>query len=107
MKTILIILHNKIKLGIETTKNYEDVPQILCYPDELNQIWINLIHNSVQAMDEKGSLQIDIEKISSIKGTPDIDNRNPSYRGDFRNVSIQDSGSKIPPIIRQKISPKI
>ena len=103
METVLIILHNKIKLGIEVTKNYEYVPQIYCNPDELNQIWTNLIHNAIQAMDEKGSLQIDIEKISSFNGTFDIDYRNPSYKGDFINVSIQDSGSGIPPEIRKKI----
>jgi two-component system, NtrC family, sensor kinase len=104
METVLIILHNKIKMGIEVTKNYgEDVPQILCFPDELNQVWTNLIHNAIQAMDEKGSLQIDIEKVPSLQGTPDIDKRNPEYKGEYISVSIQDSGSGIPPEIRQKI----
>jgi signal transduction histidine kinase len=104
METVLIILHNKIKMGIEVTKNYgEDVPQILCFPDELNQIWTNLIHNAIQAMDERGSLQIDIEKVSSLQGKPDIDKRNPNYSGDYISVSIQDSGFGIAPEIRQKI----
>jgi two-component system, NtrC family, sensor kinase len=104
METVLIILHNKIKMGIEVTKNYgEDVPQILCFPDELNQVWTNLIHNAIQAMDEKGSLQIDIEKVPNPKGNPDIDKRNPNYTGEYISVSIQDSGSGIPPEIREKI----
>ena len=104
METVLIILHNKIKYGIEVIKNYEEnVPQIPCYPDELNQVWTNLIHNAIQAMDEKGSLQIDIEKVSSLNGKPDIDKRNPEYKGDYISVSIQDSGHGIPPEIRHKI----
>jgi signal transduction histidine kinase len=103
METVLTILHSKIKHGIEVTKNYGDVPQILCFPDELNQIWTNLIHNAVQAMNEKGSLQIDIAKVSSLQGAPDIDKRNSEYRGGYISVSIQDSGSGISPEIRQKI----
>jgi signal transduction histidine kinase len=104
METVLIILHNKIKYGIEVIKNYsENVPQILCYPDELNQIWTNLIHNAIQAMDEKGTLQIDIESITKLEGTPDIDKRNPDYKSGYVSVSIQDSGSGISPEIRTKI----
>jgi predicted ATPase/signal transduction histidine kinase len=103
METVLTILHSKIKHGIEVTKNYGDVPQILCFPDELNQIWTNLIHNAVQAMNEKGSLQIDIEKVSSLYGAPDIDKSNPNYTREYISVSIQDSGSGISPEIRQKI----
>ncbi len=104
METVLIILHNKIKYGIEVIKNYgENVVQISCYPDELNQVWTNLIHNAIQAMDEKGTLQIDIEKITNLEGTPDIDKRNPDYKGEYVAVSIQDSGSGISPEIRTKI----
>ena len=104
METVLIILHNKIKYGIEVIKNYgENIPQIPCYPDELNQVWTNLIHNAIQAMSEKGTLLIDIESLSTLKGTPDIDKRNPEYKGSYVSVSIQDSGSGISPEIRTKI----
>jgi signal transduction histidine kinase len=104
LETVLIILHSKIKNGIEVIKNYgEDVPQIPCYPDELNQVWTNLIHNAIQAMSEKGTLLIDIESLSTLKGTPDIDKRNPEYKGSYVSVSIQDSGSGISPEIRTKI----
>ena len=104
METVLIILHNKIKYGIEVIKTYgKDVPQIPCYPDELNQVWTNLIHNAIQAMPEKGTLQIDIESLINLQGTPDIDKRNPEYKGAYVGVSIQDTGSGISPEIRTKI----
>jgi len=104
METVLIILHNKIKYGIEVIKNYgENVPQISCYPDELNQVWTNLIHNAIQAMEEKGTLQIDIERTTKLEGNPDIDKRNPDYTGEYVSVSIQDSGSGISPKLRSKI----
>ena len=103
METVLIILHNKLKYGIEVVKNYGDVPQVLCFADELSQIWTNLIHNSIQAMGEKGTLQIDIEKQSRISDTPDIDKRNPNYIGEYISISIRDSGPGIPIEIRSKI----
>ena len=54
-------------------------------------------------MNEKGTLQIDIESTSNIQGSPDIDKRNPNYSGEYVSVSIQDSGSGISPEIRSKI----
>lgn len=55
---VLTLYHNQIKHGIEVIKRYETVPEILCYPDELNQVWTNLVHNAVQAMHGEGQLEI-------------------------------------------------
>jgi signal transduction histidine kinase len=62
------------------------VPSILCYPDELNQVWTNLVHNALQAMVYKGVLRVDVTR-------------------DARNllVSITDSGEGISPEIMPKI----
>ncbi len=103
METVLIILHNKIKYGIEVIKNYNDIPKIYCYPDELNQIWTNLIHNAIQAMGDTGKLQIDTERIIKMPSNPDIDKRNPDYKGEYVSISIQDNGHGISPEIKQKI----
>jgi len=54
-------------------------------------------------MGERGRLQIDIEKSGQPSGLPDIDKRNPEFKGDYISISIQDSGSGIPPEIRTKI----
>lgn len=56
--TVLTLYQNKLKHGIEVHKQYEDVPQLLCYPEELDQAWANLIGNAIQAMDGKGQLDI-------------------------------------------------
>jgi signal transduction histidine kinase len=103
METVLIILHNKIKYGIEVIKNYNDIPKINCYPDELNQIWTNLIHNAIQAMGDTGKLQIDIERIFNLPSSPDIDKRNLEYKGQYISISIQDNGPGIPLEIKHKI----
>ncbi|MGL5082891.1 MAG: response regulator [Microcoleaceae cyanobacterium] len=61
IETVLTLYYNQLKHGVEVTKNYDQsLPAILCYPDELNQVWTNLIHNALQAMDNQGILTIDV-----------------------------------------------
>ncbi len=62
LETVLTLYQNQLKHGINLHKEYEEVPAILCYPDELNQVWTNLIHNAIQAMDGKGELIISVLK---------------------------------------------
>jgi two-component system, NtrC family, sensor kinase len=59
IETVLTLYQNQLKHGIEVVKNYGDLPKIVCYPDDLNQVWTNLIHNALQAMDYKGILTIE------------------------------------------------
>ncbi len=56
--TVLDLYHNNIKHGIKLIKTYETHTYVPCYPDELNQVWTNLIHNALQAMDYLGTLEI-------------------------------------------------
>lgn len=86
IETVLTLYHNQLKQGVEVIRNYGKLPLILCYPDELNQIWTNLIHNALQAMNNQGNLTIaTIQEDKQVK------------------ISITDSGQGIP----QDILPKI
>jgi two-component system NtrC family sensor kinase len=62
IETVLTLYQNQIKKGIEVIKNYTELPLIFCYPDELIQVWTNLIHNALQAMNYQGILKIDVEQ---------------------------------------------
>lgn len=86
IETVLTLYENQLKQGVEVVKNYTEVPSILCYPDELNQVWTNLIHNALQAMVYKGRLRIDVTQ----------------QDGNVL-VSITDSGEGISPEIMPKI----
>ncbi|NEN87704.1 MAG: GAF domain-containing protein [Okeania sp. SIO3H1] len=87
IETVLTLYHNKIKHGVEVIKEFDNsLPPIQCYPDELNQVWTNLIHNALQAMEYDGSLTI-----QATQSDADI------------KVSITDSGNGIPPEIMSKI----
>lgn len=86
IETVLTIYQNRLKQGIKVIKNYEDVPDIYGHPDQLNQVWTNLIVNAVQAMDGKGMLIIGIKQV-----------------GAKVEVSIKDTGRGIPLDIQDKI----
>lgn len=50
---------------IKLVCNFEEVPSIQGYPEELNQVWINIIYNAIQAMGGVGSLVINIQRHST------------------------------------------
>jgi signal transduction histidine kinase len=58
LETVLTLYQNLLKRDIEVIRNYQPLPDILGYPDELIQVWTNLIHNAIQVMKEKGTLTI-------------------------------------------------
>lgn len=49
----LLILNNRLKVGIDLIRDYEDVPLIQCYPGQISQVFMNLISNSVDALLDK------------------------------------------------------
>lgn len=52
----LMLLNSRLKLPnvrpeIEIIKNYGDLPKVECYSSELNQVFINILSNAVDALD--------------------------------------------------------
>ncbi|MFC2157665.1 sensor histidine kinase [Acidobacteriota bacterium] len=54
----LTLLHHKLKFRIKVTKDYGDIPQIKCFPNQLNQVFMNVIMNSIQSIEDKGEINI-------------------------------------------------
>lgn len=53
----LMILHNRLKPrsdhpGVQVIKEYGNLPLIECYPGQLNQVFMNIITNAIDAMEE-------------------------------------------------------
>lgn len=86
LETVLELFHNLLKRGIEVQRDYQALPPIPCYVDELMQVWTNLIHNAIQAMNGEGVLAI-------------------ATRLDDQQAIIQitDNGPGIPPELQAKI----
>ncbi len=58
IESTLNIVWNELKYKAEVKKEYGDIPQILCYPQELNQVFMNILVNAAQAIEEKGVITI-------------------------------------------------
>ncbi|MBN2843694.1 MAG: PocR ligand-binding domain-containing protein, partial [Sedimentisphaerales bacterium] len=86
LETAITLYANKLKHGVELILNFNDTPDIACFPGELNQVWTNLIHNAVQAMEGKGILRISLDQ-----------------KDNMIEVVVTDSGSGIPDEIKDKI----
>jgi len=86
LDSTLILLHNKYKNRIEVVKNYNEIPEIECYPGQLNQVFMNILSNAIDAIDDKGTITISTSK------------SNGSIR-----ISIKDTGRGIPENFRTKI----
>jgi PAS domain S-box-containing protein len=54
----LVLIHHELKHNITVVKKYGDVPPISCFPSQLNQVFLNLLVNSKQAIKDKGTITI-------------------------------------------------
>lgn len=59
IENVLVLFRNQLKGNIKINKNYGDRPWIIFgNPDELAQVWTNLIQNAIYAMTDGGELTI-------------------------------------------------
>ncbi|WP_046691569.1 ATP-binding protein [Leptospira santarosai] len=86
LENTLVILNNQIKYGIKVVRNFREIPSVICNPDELNQVWTNLIQNAIQALKGKGKIEISVFP----------------HNG-FVVVEIEDDGPGIPVKIQDRI----
>ena len=82
----LILLENKIKNRIKVKKEYGDVGEIECFPGKLNQVFLNILTNSIQAIEGEG--EITIQTISSAT---------------IIKIIIKDTGKGISPDVKEHI----
>jgi len=54
----LMLSRHEMSNRIRVVKKFGDVPKIRCYPAKLNQLYLNMIINSIQAMPTNGTLTI-------------------------------------------------
>ena len=96
----LVILGNRLKPKlnhpkIEILRNYGSLPLVECYPGPLNQVFMNILSNAIDA------IEIAIEDGKQITPTISIDT---GLIDESRaQIRIRDNGSGIPEAIKQKI----
>jgi PAS domain S-box-containing protein len=58
LESTLTLMRHVLKHGVEVVKEYGDLPLIDCFPNQLNQVFMNLLVNAVHAMEQRGTLTI-------------------------------------------------
>lgn len=86
LETVLTLYQNQIKHRVDLLVDYQPLPPVPCFPDELGQVWMNLIQNALQAMQFQGRLTVELRREDG-----------------WAVVRIGDSGDGIADAIRDKI----
>ncbi len=86
LETTITIAWNELKYIATLERDFGDIPDILCNPQQINQVFLNLLVNAAQAMDKPG--------IITVRTWADHD---------MVHVAISDSGAGIPVEVMQHI----
>lgn len=93
----LLILNSRLKGKIEVIKNYGQLPEIECYPAQLNQVFMNILVNAIDALEEG-------EEKNSLKGkSSQILIQTQKLESGNIMVRICDNGPGISPAIQSKL----
>ncbi|MGC1306010.1 MAG: response regulator [Phormidesmis sp.] len=98
----LLILGSRLKAQsnrteISVVKSYGDLIKVKCYPGHLNQVFMNILSNAIDALNEK------LEKVDDLSWVPEIRIHTELQGSDRVSICISDNGPGIPEAIREKI----
>jgi two-component system, NtrC family, sensor kinase len=105
LDSTLMILQHRLKAkddfpGITVIKHYGQLPQIPCFAGQLNQVFMNILANAIDAIEELYSQQTPYENQHNAGcitiSTSIIDSQ-------WAKISIADNGLGMPEQVRQKI----
>ncbi|BAY82035.1 two-component sensor histidine kinase [Calothrix parasitica NIES-267] len=100
IESTLMILQHRLKPkqehhGIEVIKKYENLPKVVCFPGQLNQVFMNLITNAIDALEE-GLCENQVSKPIITITTEILDN-------DCVGIHIIDNGTGIPEEVQRRL----
>ncbi|MGI6455475.1 MAG: ATP-binding protein [bacterium] len=87
LESSLSILQHDLKGRIEIRKEYGEIPPVMCNLSQLNQVFLNILNNAQQAIEQKGRITIRTAQVST----------------DEVMISISDTGKGISPEHQRKI----
>jgi len=103
--TLLILKHrlkgNSTRPEIEVVQDYDDLPAVVCLPGQLNQVFMNLIANAIDAIEEKSQKRT----YDELTAHPDqiVIQTGLTPDGQSVLIRIRDSGCGIPDEVQQRI----
>jgi len=101
----LVILNHRLKASfsrpeIKVVKAYGELPLVECYAGPLNQVYMNIISNAVDALEEK-ILQLNTTELAEF--APQITITTSLVDRTWVRIAIADNGPGIPPDIQKNI----
>ena len=101
----LMILQNRLKshssrTAIQVVKDYQLLPQVECFPGELNQVFMNILINAIDALEERDK-QRSIEECDRHPSSIAI--RTYLAAAGLAVISIADNGGGIPELVRSRL----
>jgi signal transduction histidine kinase len=109
LDSTLLILQHRLKATakraeIQIIRNYADLPLIECYAGQLNQVFMNILANAIDAIDEASDQQVQDDesfKMGCIQISTALNEL--QHESPWVKICISDNGSGIPQHIKQKI----
>ena len=109
IESALMILQSRLKNTpshpeIEVIKAYGSLPKVMCYPGQLNQVFLNLIANSIdalEALEEQDSIYYQTTKIDAPE--PKIWISTELIETHQVAIAIKDNGRGIPEAIQHRL----
>lgn len=87
----LNLLAGELKNRIQVHKEYNKIPQVMCFASQLNQVFMNVLSNAAQAIEGNGNIWISTKALKK------------ADQSQWVTVSIQDSGKGMPQNVIDKI----
>lgn len=108
LESTLVILGGKLKSkgdrpAIEVLRDYGDLPKVECYPGQLNQVFMNLLTNAIDAIEEKWETQKPEFPEALPTFHPQIIIRTEFIAGDRVQLHFTDNGIGIPEHVKRRI----
>lgn len=58
IESTLTLVHHQLKQRVQIHKNFGSIPPIRCYPNKINQVFLNILVNASQAITDKGDIYL-------------------------------------------------
>ncbi|GGA14646.1 sensor histidine kinase [Okeania sp. KiyG1] len=98
IENTLVILNNKIQ-HIKVIKNYGELSLVECYPAKINQVFLDIIFNAVDAINQLISKQ----QNNQLDFVPTLKIKTETIESDRVRISFWNNGPVIPPKIIEKL----
>jgi signal transduction histidine kinase len=100
----LLILQHRLKAksnhaGIQIIKKYEPLPLVECYPGQLNQVFMNILVNAIDALEERDAVRTEAE----METAPSQITVHTSVVSDSVRIAIADNGLGMPKQVQERV----